>query len=228
MKKAYFNWSSGKDSSLALYYALQSGKFTVEALFSILKSDCKKISMHEIGVELLKRQAEAIGIPLTLFYFDPTWSEETYQSAIKVQMDRFKGQNITTALFGDLHLESLRRNREAGCRQAGINAEFPLWNIPQEKVMTEFLRLGFKTIVTCVNHAVLSEMFLGQVIDENFLSRLPTGVDICGENGEYHSFVFDGPIFKAPVPYEIKGTYRREFPGHDGTGIHRYDYLELG
>jgi uncharacterized protein (TIGR00290 family) len=227
MRKAYLNWSSGKDSALALYRAVHSGRFSVETLFSAVNSDGEKISMHETGVDLLTKQAEAIGLPLTLFRFDPQWSREEYAAAMAAQIDKLKERGITAALFGDLYLEPLRKSREQQCEKAGIQAEFPLWNMGKDEVLAELLRLGFKAVVTCVDNQVLSDEWVGKIIDEEFIRALPADVDICGENGEYHSFVFDGPIFHYPVEFHIKGKYYREYPDGDARAAHRYWYLAL-
>lgn len=226
MQKAYFNWSSGKDSALALYRALHSGRYSVEALLSVVKADCGRIAMHEIGVDLLERQARAIGIPLTIVRFDPNASESC-GTAMREQMKRFASQHITTALFGDLYLEQLRKSREQKCAEAGMRAGFPLWGIPQEEIMHEFLRLGFKAVVTCVDGSVLPDKWVGRGIDEAFLQAYPPGADLCGENGEYHSFVYDGPIFEHPVAFVQKGKYYMDFLDADTGRSHRYWYLKL-
>ena len=227
MEIAYFNWSSGKDSSLALYRAICSDKFVVEALFSVLKSDSEEIAMHGVSIELLKKQAESIGIPLVSFDFDSKWTVEEYESAMSGQINRFKEQNSTTALFGDLRLEQLRKSREQKCNKAGIQAEFPLWNTPAKELMSEFIRLGFKAIIICVNKAVLSEEFVGKIIDEEFLKEFPPDVDICGENGEYHTFVFDGPIFKYPIEFKVGNKYCKQYRDPETKDIYEYCYLAL-
>ena len=227
MKRAYFNWSSGKDSALALYRALNSGDFSIEVLFSVLKSEGQRIAMHETGIELLKKQADAIGIELMPFYFNSDWSGETYGAAMSESIARLKARNITTALFGDLHLETLRKKREQKCKDAGITAVFPLWGTSPRDVLAEFIRLGFRAIVTCVDNSVLSEKFVGKEINENFLSELPKDIDACGEKGEYHSFVFDGPIFRHPVDFKIKGKFSQTFSDIPTGTFRRYVYLKL-
>lgn len=227
MEKAYFNWSSGKDSAMALYYAIKAGKYDVQSLFTIIKKAEGRIAMHEIGMELLQKQADAIGIPLSVLEYDLTAPEEEYKSAMKEQMEIFKSKNIKTALFGDLYLEELRRCREQNCRTQCIRADFPLWNLDTKELLSEFINLGFKSIVTCVDGSVLDESFVGRIIDESFIRDLPENADICGENGEYHSFVFDGPIFRKPVEFEIVRKYHRDYPNENGEKQSRYWYLEL-
>ena len=227
MEKAYFNWSSGKDSALALYKALQSGIYDVQALFTTIKKDGSKIAMHEIGIELLKQQADSIGIPLTILEFDLTAPSDEYKKSMEMHIEKFKEKQLNIALFGDLYLENLRNQRIDNCRRQGIQAEFPLWNSKPRELLQEFISLGFKSIVTCVDGSMLDESFVGRVIDESFLNDLPDYVDICGENGEYHSFVFDGPIFRKPVEFEIVSRYYRDYPNETNTMLNRYWYLEL-
>ena len=227
MKKAYFNWSSGKDSAFALYKALNSGVYDIQSLFSVIKKDGSKIAMHEIGIDLLKRQAESIGIPLTVLELDVTASPDEYKKSMEIQMEKFKENQINTALFGDIYLQNLRDQRIENCKQQGMEAEFPLWKIDTDELLKEFISLGFKSIVTCVDGSVLDESFVGRVIDESFLNDLPDGVDVCGENGEYHSFVFDGPIFRNPVEFEIAKRYHKDYPDETNTLQNRYWYLEL-
>lgn len=227
MEKAYFNWSSGKDSSLALYYAIKSNKFKVDSLFSVIVSGKDKIAMHEIGSTLLMKQSTQIGIPLTLFKFDENWLPEEYGIAMKGYMEKFKSQGITTALFGDVYLEELRNKRIANCAKSGIKAEFPLWNISPWEILQQFIEVGFKAIITCIDNSVLPEKFLGKVIDREFVETYPKGADICGENGEYHSFVFDGPIFKKTVDFQMVRKYHIDYKDAETNRSHRYCYLEL-
>lgn len=125
MNKAYFNWSSGKDSSLALYYAMKSPHISVEALLSVIDSD-GYLPMHNVGIHLLKKQADSIGLPLTLFSYCKKWTEKEYSIAMREYVEKFKAQGITTSLFGDIYLEELRKNRISNCEKTGVTADFPL------------------------------------------------------------------------------------------------------
>ena len=226
MEKAYFNWSSGKDSALALHRAVASGLYDVRALFSVVKSD-GRLAMHEVGEAMLCRQADAVGIPFHPFYIDTSWTDAGYAANMSKAVGRFKEQGIATALFGDLYLDGLRRQREASCAINGVKAEFPLWHVAPQDVFKDFISLGFKAVVTCVDCSVLDESFVGRVIDDNFISDLPASVDVCGERGEYHSFVYDGPIFRRPVDFNVKGRYSREFEGNAAGGVAKYSNLDL-
>ncbi len=226
MEKAYFNWSSGKDSALALYRAVMSGLYDVRALFSVVKTD-GRLAMHEVGEALLRRQADAIGIPFHPFHIDTSWTHAEYAACMSKAVGRFKAQGIATALFGDLYLDGLRRWRKANCRQDGIRAEFPLWHVEPMDAVNEFIRLGFKAVITCVDSSVFDESFVGRTINEGFISDLPAGMDACGEQGEYHSFVYDGPLFRRPVDFKVKGRYCREFEGNAAGGVAKYCNLDL-
>lgn len=226
MEKAYFNWSSGKDSALALYRAVMSGLYDVRALFSVVKTD-GRLAMHEVGEALLRRQADAIGIPFHPFHIDTSWTDAEYAACMSKAVGRFKAQGIATALFGDLYLDGLRRWREANCCQDGIRAEFPLWHVEPMDAVNEFIRLGFKAVITCVDCSVLDESFVGRTINKGFISDLPAGMDACGEQGEYHSFVYDGPLFRRPVDFKVKGRYCREFEGNAAGGVAKYSNLDL-
>lgn len=226
MEKAYFNWSSGKDSALALYRAVMSGLYDVRALFSVVKTD-GRLAMHEVGEALLRRQADAIGIPFHPFHIDTSWTDAEYAVCMSKAVGRFKAQGIATALFGDLYLDGLRRWREANCCQDGIRAEFPLWHVEPMDAVNEFIRLGFKAVITCVDCSVLDESFVGRTINKGFISDLPAGMDACGEQGEYHSFVYDGPLFRRPVDFKVKGRYCREFEGNAAGGVAKYSNLDL-
>ena len=226
MEKAYFNWSSGKDSALALYRAVMSGLYDVRALFSVVKTD-GRLAMHEVGEALMRRQADAIGIPFHPFHIDTSWTDAEYAACMSKAVGRFKAQGIATALFGDLYLDGLRRWREANCCQDGIRAEFPLWHVEPMDAVNEFIRLGFKAVITCVDCSVLDESFVGRTINKGFISDLPAGMDACGEQGEYHSFVYDGPLFRRPVDFKVKGRYCREFEGNAAGGVAKYSNLDL-
>ena len=173
MKKAYFNWSGGKDSALALDRALQSGEYDVSLLFSAVRKGDARLAMHETGVDLLKRQAASIGLPLVVWEWDVSSSVEAYRAAMGRQVARFKEMGIETALFGDLYLEELRADRERHCAASGIEAAFPLWGMGAERVMEAFVAAGFKAVVTCVDSSLLGAEFLGREIDEGFLRDLP-------------------------------------------------------
>jgi uncharacterized protein (TIGR00290 family) len=207
---AYMNWSGGKDSSLCLHYIMQNKQFKVNCLLTSVNAVHDRISMHGVRRSLLAQQAAAIGLPLQTIELPEQPGMQEYEQAMLTTVSRFKNRGIEHAIFGDIFLEDLKKYREEKLRSAGIQCVFPLWKISTSHLMHEFLQLGFKAIIVCVNEKFLDKSFCGRIIDESFVRDLPPGVDVCGENGEYHSYVFDGPIFNHPIPYK-KGeiVYRR-------------------
>lgn len=226
MHKAYFNWSSGKDSALALYHALHGGEFAVQTLFTAVSQEHGSIFMHETGPELLARQAEALGLPLRLFPFSPHWNSDEYTAAMRAQAEELRAQGISTALYGDLWLEGQRQRREEQCRRMGLRAAFPLWGRKPAELLREFFELGFKAVLTCVDESALPREFLGETLSPELLAAFPAGADLCGENGEYHSFVFDGPVFRHPVHFRQQERFCREYPS-PGGGTRRFSFLRL-
>ncbi|MEO6232796.1 MAG: diphthine--ammonia ligase [Ferruginibacter sp.] len=199
MHKAYMNWSGGKDSALALYYILQEGKYAVEQLLTSVNSVHDRVSMHGVRKSLLEQQAIALGLPLTTLEMPEQPTMQEYENLLKHKVTHLKNTGFDYSIFGDIFLEDLRKYREDKLKQEGIEAIFPLWKIDTKELVKQFLDLGFKTIVVCVNEKYLDKSFCGRIIDEQFINDLPANVDPCGENGEFHSFVFDGPIFKTPI-----------------------------
>lgn len=201
MIRAYMNWSGGKDSSLCLHRVLNDGEYEVGCLLTSVNAVHDRISMHGVRRSLLEAQAAAIGLPLTTIELPEQPSMEAYESTLLQKVEALRNDNYTHALFGDIFLEDLKLYREAQLQRVGLTGVFPLWKTDTKQLMQEFLQAGFKAIIVCVNEQYLPQSFCGRLIDESFVRDLPEGVDVCGENGEYHSFVFDGPVFKQPVAY---------------------------
>lgn len=196
--KAIFCWSGGKDSSLALYKVLQEKKYDIVALLTTLNAQYKRISMHGVREELLDQQAHAIGIPLVKMYVQEGTNTEYEKNMETILLD-YKAQGVSKVVFGDIFLENLRTYRENNLAKVGLTADFPLWKKDTTQLVNEFLTLGFKTITCCINDGYLGEGHVGVEINEAFVKALPPNVDPCGENGEFHSFCYDGPVFKFPV-----------------------------
>ena len=204
MTRAYFNWSGGKDSALALWKVLKEKEFKVEYLLTSMNSFHDRVSMHGVRRTLLEAQSSSLNIPLITIEVpeEPTMAE--YEAAMMDKVKWLKEQGVTHSIFGDIFLEDLKTYREEKLATAGIQCEFPIWRRDTKKLVSEFIEEGFKAIVVCVNEKFLDKSFCGRMIDENFLNDLPSTVDACGENGEFHSFVYSGPVFKYPLPF-IKG-----------------------
>lgn len=203
MKKSVFNWSGGKDSALCLYQVLQEKNYTVTTLLTSLSSSTNRITMHGVREELLLQQAASIGLPLKQIRLSETASMDAYNQLMQRTMEELKAEGITHSIFGDINLEDLRKYREDQLTQVDIKAVFPLWGRPTHALVLDFIKAGFKAVVVSANARLLNESFVGRILDESFVKDLPAGVDPAGENGEFHTFVFDGPIFKEPVRYKL-------------------------
>ena len=211
-KKAIFNWSSGKDSALALCKTLKENKFEVTSLLTSINKEFQRISMHGVHVSLLEKQAESLGLPLIKMELPKEPSMEEYRNIMSKTMSEIRQNGVTHSIFGDIFLEDLKKYREDQLQSIGMKGVFPLWKIDTQNLIKEFLDLGFRTIVTCVNETYLDKSFGGRIIDEDFLKDLPKNVDPCGENGEFHTFCFDGPIFKNPIEFEIGEIVKKTYP----------------
>ncbi len=200
--KAIFAWSGGKDSSYALHQVLLEGKYEVIYLLTTLNHEFKRISMHGVREELLDLQAESIGIPqLKVWLYEASY--ESYEKQMEEMLLKAKSEGIETVIFGDIFLEDLRKYRENNLEKVGMKAIFPLWKRGTSELIQDFLNSGFKTITCCINDAYFNEDWVGKEIDESFILNLPKNVDPCGENGEYHTYCYDGPIFKNKINIQI-------------------------
>ena len=206
------NWSGGKDSALSLYKVLQDQQLRVDALLTNVNAAHDRISMHGVRRELLTEQARSIGISLQTIELPEHPAMATYESAMAKSLTQLKSEGYSTAIFGDIFLEDLKNYRQQKLQEEGIDCVFPLWQIDSRTIMEDFLRLGFKAIIVCVNEQYLNKSFCGRYLNQSFVDDLPPGVDLCGENGEYHSFVFDGPIFSYPVAFNIGNIVRKTYP----------------
>jgi uncharacterized protein (TIGR00290 family) len=211
MEKAYLNWSSGKDAAFALYSLQQKGGLKIGKLVTTMNTEVDRISMHGVRRELLEQQAKSIGLPLHQISLPGNVSMTTYNRIMQEQVELLKKEGYTHSVFGDIFLEDLKAYREEQLEKEGVTAVFPLWKRDTRKLMQEFLEADFKAICVCVNAKVLDESFCGRIIDQNFIDSLPEGVDPCGENGEFHTFVFDGPIFRDPIKFKIGEKVQRSY-----------------
>ncbi len=203
MKKAVFNWSGGKDSALALYHIQQKKEYQIETLLTSVNDSVDRISMHGVRSELLVQQAQELNLPLKQLRLPENPTMDVYNTLLTQTNNELKAQQITHSIFGDIFLEDLKIYREKQLEAVGLKAHFPLWKRNTKELVHEFLDLGFKTIIVCTKAEVLGKEFVGEVITKDFLKELPKNVDPCGENGEFHTFVFDGPIFKNPIDFTI-------------------------
>lgn len=209
--KSYMNWSGGKDSSLCLHKILQDKNYSVDTLLTSVNTAHDRISMHGVRRELLIRQAESIGLPLQTIELPEQPSMKEYEEVMMNKVLSLKDEGYKISIFGDIFLEDLKNYREHKLSSVEIGCVFPLWKMSTTRLMEEFLQEGFKAIIVCVNEKFLDKSFCGRIIDESFVRDIPSNVDICGENGEYHSFVFDGPVFKNPVAFRKGEIVRRTY-----------------
>lgn len=211
MKKAFMNWSGGKDSALALYHILKNKSFSVDYLLTNVSAEHNRISMHGVSFELLQLQAEALQIPLETLKIIKDASMESYNSLVTDKMNFFINKNMTHSIFGDIFLEDLKAYRETQLKKVGIQAHFPLWNRPTSKIIQEFFDLGFKAKVVAINAKLMDKSFAGRELNQSFIDDLPKGIDVCGENGEFHSFVYDGPIFHTPLLIQVDKVVKKDY-----------------
>ena len=207
-KKAVFNWSGGKDSALALYKTLQSEEYEIISLLTTVNKDTNRSSMHAIPIELLQAQAESIGMPIHLIELDPKGEMASYEDAMSRAVSHFKARGVYHFIFGDIFLHDVRSYREQQLKPYEIDVVEPLWNKTTIEVIEEFLQSGLKTIVVTTMADLLDKKYIGRTIDRSFVENLPENVDPCGENGEYHTFCFDGPLFHHPVCYTLGTPFR--------------------
>ncbi|MGA2663836.1 MAG: ATP-binding protein [Nitrososphaerales archaeon] len=197
---ALLSWSGGKDSALALREVALGREHSVRALLTTVTSEFDRISMHGIRRSLLHAQASSLGLPLVEVWVPPNSSNETYEARMRAVLTGYKTRGVDHVAFGDLFLQDVRSYREDGLSQMGMKGLFPLWGRATEKLAREFIELGFRAVVCCVDPNKLPGEFCGREYDAAFLDSIPPTVDPCGENGEFHTFVYDGPVFRSEIP----------------------------
>lgn len=202
-QKAVFNWSGGKDSALALYKVLQSEQYDVVSLLTTVNKSSKRSSMHALPVSLLHAQADSIGIPLYLIEYNPKEEIRGYEECMLQAVNHFKKQGVNKFIFGDIFLHDVRSYREKQLTPYGIEVVEPLWDKTTAEIMDEFLQSGLKTVVVTTMASLLGKEYIGRLIDQSFVNELSKCIDVCGENGEYHTFCFDGALFQYPVEYKL-------------------------
>jgi len=208
-KKAVFNWSGGKDSALALYTVLQQKQFEVVALLTTVNEETELSSMHAIPFSLLMKQAESIGIPLYPVFLPKNLP--VYEQRMLDAAQHFKAQGVEHFIFGDIYLSDVRKYREDRLHPLGIEVVEPIWNLDSTEVMKHFLDSGIRTKIIVTDASKLDRSFIGQDIDAALIERMPEDVDICGENGEYHTFAYAGALFKQTVEFEIVETRQMSY-----------------
>lgn len=223
--KAVFNWSGGKDSAHALLRAIESEKYEIVALLTTVNRDTHRSTMHGIPLTLLEAQAASIGIPLYIVDLTPKGNMEDYSSAMSQAVQHFKDLGVTHFIFGDIFLHDVRQYREQQLAPYDIKVVEPLWGQSSEKVVENFLSSGLKTIIVTTMADGLGAAAIGKLIDREFVSLLSADIDPNGENGEYHTFCYDGPIFQYPVAFHLGEAFSQSYDIRldDGT-VKTYSY----
>lgn len=228
MIPSIFNWSGGKDSALALYHILKDRDYSIESLITTINKEKDRISMHGVRRTLLEKQADSLGIPLKQVLIGEMPSMEEYDEKMRTMLSEFKRRGVTHSIFGDIFLEDLKSYRDQKLAQLDMKGYYPLWQMDTYKLYNEFIRLGFRAIIVCTNSRYLDESYLGRELDHDLLNEIPADVDPCGENGEYHTFVFDGPLFHYPIDFTVG---EKVFKSYQSDQNSKYDtgfwYLDL-
>jgi uncharacterized protein (TIGR00290 family) len=217
-ERVVLSWSGGKDSAMAAYQLLASRKYEITELLTTVTEEFDRISMHGVRRELLEEQAEYLGIPLRVMMIPKDCTNEIYEARLREILGYYKAQGITKMAFGDLFLQDVKQYRDERLAQAGMTGLYPLWMRDTDELVRTFIGLGFKAILACVDTEAIDASFAGREIDYALLADLPESADPCGEYGEYHSFVYAGPIFKQSIAC-IAGEAVRRTP--------RFNYCDI-
>lgn len=199
MQKAIFCWSGGKDSAFALYRALSTGEFEILALLTTINSAYSRVSMHGVREDLMDVQAKHIGISLYKVYIPEVCTNEEYEKQMEEAMLFWKERGVSHVIFGDIFLEDLKRYREEKLDKVGMKAVFPLWKEDTTELLSGFLKLGFKTMICAGSCKNINEDIVGETLSEEIVKYMSPGTDPCGENGEFHTFVYAGPVFRSEL-----------------------------
>lgn len=224
-KKAVFNWSGGKDSALALQNVLQDGEYDVVALLTSMNQENECSSAHSVPLSLIEKQAASIGIDLYPVFISK--APKDYESKMVAAVNHFKKEGVTHFIFGDIYLSEIRSYREDNLNPLGIEVVEPLWGKTVKEIMEAFLNSEIQSKIITTQADKLDASFIGRKIDQSLLDSLPVGIDICGENGEYHTFAYDGKLFKKKVEFEIVEAYKLTFDiGLDTGEVKTFEYWQ--
>ncbi len=210
VQKAVFSWSGGKDSALALYEIKKTKAYDILRLMTTVTEEYDRVSIHGVRRTLLEEQAASLGFPIDVVLISRSISDVEYGLKMEGILSKYSAAGASSIVFGDIFLEDVRGYREDNLSKVGMKGIFPNWKKDTRMLAETFIDLGFKAIITCVDSKALEEKFVGRVFDEQFLSDLPSSVDPCGENGEFHSFAYDGPIFQRRIRFETGEIVFRE------------------
>jgi len=210
VEKVLISWSGGKDCALALHDILSNKEYQVAGLLTTITGNNDRIDMHDVRFSMLERQAESLGLSLEEVSISSHTSNADYEPSLVQTLRKYKESGVTSVVFGDIFREDLRKYRELNLARLRMKGIFPLWKRDNFQLMESFITLGFKAIIVSINTHALSGQFVGRTIDWKFMFDFPKSANVCGENGEYHTFVYDGPIFKRGIPYKVGETFLRD------------------
>jgi uncharacterized protein (TIGR00290 family) len=199
LRKVALSWSSGKDSAWTLHLLRQRPDIQVTALITTFNSEADRVAMHAVRHELVQAQAERTGIPLWAVELPWPCSNLEYEDRMRTVCQRATAERVTSVAFGDLFLQDVRDYRIRQLQGSGLEPLFPLWHIPTGQLSRDMIAAGVKAKITCVDPSMVAKSFAGREYDLSLLNALPAGADACGENGEFHTFVYDAPIFSKPI-----------------------------
>lgn len=209
--KVAVSWSGGKDSALALWHLLQEEKYEVDHLFTVFDDELRRVGLHGIPEHLIEKQAKSLRLPLKKIYLKASEDHQAYEQLMTQKFNELQEEGIRHVMFGDIFLSDLKNYRDQMLEKSGLEGIYPIWKKDTEVLVRQFISAGFKTAVCAANAKYFSKSALGRIVDKNFLDELPEGVDPGGENGEFHTFVFDGPIFKGPVEFSIGKVVQKDY-----------------
>jgi len=210
MEKVLFCWSGGKDSAMALYEIQKSKTYEIVALLTTITEEYDRVSMHGVRRLLVEQQAHSLGLPIREVFISKSSSNEEYEAKMRKVLSKFKQDGVSLVTFGDIFLEGVKKYREDNLSQLGMKGIFPIWGRNTAELIGSFITLGFQAVVTCIDAKALDKKFLGKKLDKQFVAELPPNVDLGGENGEFHTFVYDGPIFKQRIGYTLGESVLRD------------------
>ena len=210
-RKVTISWSGGKDSAFALYKILTSGEYHVVDLHTTLNEETRRVGLHGVHEALIEQQAAGLGLPLTKLYLPPSEDHDAYEKLMIAYYKQCARRGIEQVVFGDIFLEDLRLFREKLLQNTSLSSVYPLWKIDTQKILNDFIAIGFKTVICSADADKFSKDQVGNTIDTAFAENPRPGVDPCGENGEYHTLVYDGPIFKKPVSFETGEVVKKQY-----------------
>lgn len=229
-QKVSMSWSGGKDSAFALHKILSNAKYEVMNIHTAFNSETKRVGMHGIPEALIEAQANSMGLPLEKIFLPPDTGNKTYEEVMREFCLGQKKKGVEKIVYGDIFLEDLKQYREKQLSQVGLEAVFPLWGCKTEDLIDQFIDKGFKTMICCADNKYFDSFIAGKTVTKKFIAALPASVDPCGENGEFHTFTYAGPLFKKPIEFIIGKTVLKHYNinrSNEETKYYGFWFLDL-